>query len=593
MNTITEKFRMYNNRSLKTLLKYSMHYKWIMIGVLLMSVCSSVFGAIPAWLSKYFVDDVLVKEDSKMVVYILLAYVITTAVKVVTAYLASIFSSRVTETIIRDIRRDIFCHLQSLPIRFYKKNKMGDLMARLSGDAQTLGHIGFHLFDMLKEFLAVLALTVRLFQVDLALTLISLIIMPVLISVVRNYTKKIRKSGRIRQDTAGSVTAFIQEALSGIYVIKAFHNEERMIKKYKEISQTEFEKAYRSRKIKAKVNPINEVITTLMIGLVAAYGWYLVMNKRITSGDLASFVTALGLMHQPLKRFITKNNDLQEALPSADRIIEIFDEIPEPEVRGEAPEPGKEIRHMEFRHVCFHYDDQESNTLHDINLRVKTGDVVALVGKSGSGKTTLVNLIPRFYDVTEGGIYVNGEDIRRYSLHAYRSLIGVVPQESFLFSGTIADNIAFGKEDADPAEIEQAARLANAWDFIDEFPEKMDTEVGEKGTFLSGGQKQRIAIARALIKDPKILILDEATSSLDTESERLVQDALDKLMKNRTTFVIAHRLSTILKADLILVMEEGRIKETGRHEELLKKGGLYKYYYDIQFNGQELQYYPE
>jgi ATP-binding cassette subfamily B protein/subfamily B ATP-binding cassette protein MsbA len=322
-----------------------------------------------------------------------------------------------------------------------------------------------------------------------------------------------------------------------------------------------------------------------MILLVASYGGYQVMvAKSITAGDLASFVTALGLMHQPLKRLINKNNDLQEALPSADRIIEIFDEQLEQDLGVNSAYLNTSIRNIEFRHVSFRYDDATRETLHDIQLKVKTGDVVALVGKSGSGKTTLINLIPRFYDVTAGKILVNGMDIKDYSLKEYRSYIGIVPQESFLFSGSIAENISFGTKNVSAAEIEQAARMANAYEFIMKLPKQFETEVGEKGVFLSGGEKQRISIARALIKNPQILILDEATSSLDTESERLVQDALDKLMKNRTTFVIAHRLSTILKADLILVMENGCIKEQGKHKELIKQGGLYQYYYSIQFN---------
>jgi ATP-binding cassette subfamily B protein/subfamily B ATP-binding cassette protein MsbA len=585
MSDIKGRFVMYNNKSLKTFLKYSMRYKWTMIGVVLMSTLSSAMAAVPAWLSKYFVNDVLVKQNVRIMAYILIAILVTTIIKVSSGYLASIFSSYVTETIRRDIRMDIFAHLQKLPISYYKRNKLGDLMARLSGDSNTLGQIGFHIFDMFKEFLAVVALTVRLFQVDIILTLISLIIMPILISTVRKYTKKIRKTGRVRQDITGAVTAFIQETLSGIYVIKSFNSEEKIIDKYKIISKDEFEKSYKSRKIKAKVNPINEIITTLMILLVTAYGGYQVMIAKIFSyGELVSFVTALGLMHQPLKRLISKNNDLQEALPSADRIIEIFDEKTEEDHIGQLISTHEKVNNIEFKNVCFKYDDSTISTLHNININIKSGEVVALVGKSGSGKTTLVNLIPRFYDVTEGEIMVNNVNIQNYSLRQYRNYIGVVPQESFLFSGTIAENISFGKEGTDITDIENAAKMANAYDFIMELPNKFETEVGERGTFLSGGQKQRIAIARALISDPQIMILDEATSSLDTESEKLVQDALDKLMENRTTFVIAHRLSTIINADVILVMENGEIKEIGKHKHLINKNGLYKHYYDIQFN---------
>jgi ATP-binding cassette subfamily B protein/subfamily B ATP-binding cassette protein MsbA len=550
-----------------------------------MSTLSSAMAAVPAWLIKYFVNDVLVKQNVDVMVYILVAILVTTVIKVSSGYLASIFSSYVTETIKRDIKMDIFSHLQKLSIYYYKKNKLGDLMARLSGDSNILGQVGFHIFDMFKEFLAVLALTVRLFQVDIMLSLTSLIIMPILISTVRKYTKKIRKSGRVRQDITGAVTAFIQETLSGIYVIKSFNSEEKIIDKYKIISKEEFEKSYKSRKIKAIVNPINEIITTVMILLVTAYGGYQVMiAKTTTYGELVSFVTALGLMHQPLKRLISKNNDLQEALPSADRIIEIFDEKIEEDHIGQLISASDKVNNIEFKNVYFKYEDSTIPTLNNINVNIKSGEVVALVGKSGSGKTTLVNLIPRFYAATNGEILVNNVNIQNYSLREYRNYIGVVPQESFLFSGTIAENISFGKKGTDISDIEMAAKMANAYDFIMELPNKFDTEVGERGTFLSGGQKQRIAIARALISDPQIMILDEATSSLDTESEKLVQDALDKLMKNRTTFVIAHRLSTIINADVILVMKDGEIKEIGKHKDLINKNGLYKYYYDIQFN---------
>lgn len=583
-----EKLGVFKNKSLNTFLKYSFKYKWAMFAVIIMSTISSAMGAVPAWLSKYLIDDVLVNKNARMMVLVIVGIFVATITKVLTGYFASISSNYVTETIKRDIKIDVYTHLQHLPMSYFKQHKLGDIMARLSGDSATLGRIGFIIFDMFKEFLTVVALTFRMFQVDFILALIALIVMPLMIRVVKKYTKKIRKSGRIRQDTSGVVASFIQETLSGVFVIKAFNNSDDMVERYKEISMDEFQKSYRSTKIKAKVSPINEVITTIMVLLVASYGGYqILVAKTMSAGDLISFVTALGLMSQPLKRLINKNNDLQEALPSADRVIEILDVPVEQDYYGEEKELNGKIETMSFNNVSFHYDDSPELILKNINLDVKAGEVVAFVGKSGSGKTTLVNLIPRFFEVSEGNIEVNGINIKNLSLKKYRDYIGVVPQESFLFSGTVYDNIAFGKAGVTEEDIVKAAKMANAYDFIMELPNQFKTEVGERGTMLSGGQKQRIAIARALIQNPEIMILDEATSALDTESERLVQDALDKLMVNRTTFVIAHRLSTIINADKIVVMENGEIKEVGNHQELLRLNGLYRHLYEIQFGKQE------
>lgn len=583
-----EKLGIFKNKSLNTFLRYSFKYKWVMLAVIVMSTISSAMGAVPAWLSKYLIDDVLVNKNARMMVLVIIGIFVATITKVLTGYFASISSNYVTETIKRDIKIDVYTHLQHLPMSYFKQNKLGDIMARLSGDSATLGRIGFIIFDMFKEFLTVVALTFRMFQVDFILALISLIVMPLIINTVKKYTKKIRKSGRIRQDTSGAVTAFIQETLSGVFVIKAFNNSDDMIERYKEISMDEFQKSYKSTKIKAKVSPINEVITTIMVLLVASYGGYqILVAKTMSAGDLISFVTALGLMSQPLKRLVNKNNDLQEALPSADRVIEILDVPIEQDHYGEEKELNGKIETMSFNNVSFHYDDSPELILKNINLDIKAGEVVAFVGKSGSGKTTLVNLIPRFFEASEGNIEVNGINIKNLSLKKYRDYIGVVPQESFLFSGTIYDNIAFGKTGVTEEDIIKAAKMANAYNFIMELPNQFKTEVGERGTMLSGGQKQRIAIARALIQNPEIMILDEATSALDTESERLVQDALDKLMVNRTTFVIAHRLSTIINADKIVVMENGEIKEVGNHKELLRLNGLYRHLYEIQFGKQE------
>lgn len=575
----------FKNKSLNIFLGYSYRYKWHMIAVIILSIIASAMSAVPAWLSKKFVDDVLIGQNKEMFMWIIGGIFIATVIKVISAYYSEISSNFVTETIKREIKIDIFSHLEKLPISYFKKNKLGDTLSKLTNDTTSLGRIGFIIFDMFKEFLTVLILTARMFQVDYILALVSLVLLPLIIRVVRKFTKKIRKYGRERQDTTGRVTAFTQETLSGIFVIKAFNNTNFVIDKYKDLTKEEFEQAYKTTKVKAKVSPINEVITTFMVLLVVLYGGYqILVAKRITSGDLISFVTALGLMHQPLKRLISKNNDLQDSLPSADRVVEIFDEKVETDVFGEAVEFNEKIQDIKFENVNYKYDDSNEYVLKNINLDVKAGEIVAFVGKSGSGKTTLVNLLARFFNTDEGKITVNGVNIKNIHLDIYRNKFAIVPQETFLFGGTIKENISFGKNVSDE-EIISAAKMANAYNFIQEdLPNKFETEVGERGALLSGGQKQRIAIARALIKNPEIMILDEATSALDSESEKLVQEALDSLMEGRTTFVIAHRLSTIVRADKIVVMENGEIKEMGTHSELIAMNGIYKNLYDIQFN---------
>ena len=575
----------FKNKSLNIFLGYSYRYKWQMIAVIILSIIASLMSAAPAWLSKKFVDDVLIGQNKEMFMWIVGGIFAATVIKVISSYYSQIASNFVTETIKRNIKIDIFSHLEKLPISYFKRNKLGDTISKLTNDTTSLGRIGFIVFDMFKEFLTVLVLTARMFQVDYILALVSLILLPLIIRVVRKFTKKIRKYGRERQDTTGKVTAFTQETLSGIFVIKAFNNTDFVIDKYKDLTKEEFEQAYKTTKVKAKVSPINEVITTFMVLLVVLYGGYqILVAKNITSGDLISFVTALGLMHQPLKRLISKNNDLQDSLPSADRVVEIFDEKVETDVFGEAIEFDEKIQDIKFENVNYKYEDSNEYVLKNINLDVKAGEIVAFVGKSGSGKTTLVNLLARFFNTDEGSVTVNGVNIKNIPLSIYRNKFAIVPQETFLFGGTIKENISFGKEVTDE-EIVSAVKMANAYNFIQEdLPNKFETEVGERGALLSGGQKQRIAIARALIKNPEIMILDEATSALDSESEKLVQDALDSLMEGRTTFVIAHRLSTIVRADKIVVMENGEIKEMGTHSELLAIDGIYKNLYDIQFN---------
>ena len=575
----------FESKSMTTFLKYSLKHKSLLITAVVLTFISSSLGAVPAWLSKYLIDEVLINKDAKMLGIVISALVLSTIAKGAVTYLADVRSAFVTETIKRDIKIDVYKHLLYLPTSYYKRNRLGDIMARLSGDSSTLGRIGFIIFDLMKEIALVIILMGRMFQVNLSLTLISLTVLPALMVLVKKYTKKLRKSGRQRQDVVGESTSFTQESLLGMNVIKSFAREEKYQQYYSEWTAKEFKTSLKMKKIGAKVSPINEVLATLMVALVGAYGGYLVVVlETITPGDLISFVTALALMQSPLKKFVKRNNELQEMLPSADRVIEILDESLEKDHYGDkAIEFDENIREINFKNINFTYENATEPAIKDFNLDVKPGEVIALVGKSGSGKTTLVNLIPRFYEVQEGSLEINGVDTKDYSLKDYRRHIGIVPQETFLFSGTISSNIAYGTDNANPDQIVEAAKMANAYEFIMEFENGFNTEVGERGGLLSGGQKQRIAIARALIQNPQIMILDEATSALDTESERLVQDALDKLMVGRTTFVIAHRLSTIIKADKIVVMDKAEIKEVGNHKELLAHGGIYKNLYETQF----------
>ena len=581
--------KIYSSDALGGFVKYSFKYKKWLFGTLLLSVISSAMGAVPAWLSKYLVDDVLISKNGKMMVIVGGGIFLTTMIKALSAYYAETTSVYLSEKIRREVKIDIFKHLEHLPMSFFTQNKLGDIMARLSGDSSSLGRIGFLLFDMVREIIAVSAFLIRMFQLDIMLSFIALIVAPAIFAMVKKYTRKMKRSGKERQDTIGEATAFMQESLAGIQVIKGFNKIDKIIENYEDVTETEMQKIYRAAKIKAKISPINEILTALMLVLIAAYGGYAIIYlKDFTPGDLISFLTAAGLMQQPLKRFIRRNSELYEIIPSGDRVMEIFKIKPEVDCFIEEPKKfSGEVNSIEFKNVGFTYPNSETKVLKDVSFSVKKGEVVAFVGSSGSGKTTIVNLLPRFYDIEEGNIEINGIDVREYSLKQYRQYIGMVPQDTFLFSGTIADNIGFGKEGVSFEEIVEASKMANAYNFIKDLEKGFDTEVGERGVLLSGGQKQRIAIARALIQNPAIMILDEATSALDTESEKLVQEALDKLMVGRTTFVIAHRLSTIISADKIVVMEKGEVKEIGKHEELLAKNGLYAKLYNIQYNKSE------
>ncbi len=571
--------------SLKKMFDYGMYYKYRFMVIVILSLIVALTKAAPALFSKYLMDNVLIAKDMNMLLLVSGGLVIATIIKGFSIYYKEIFSSYTTRLVVRDIQQDIYRHLHKLSHSYFDKTPQGEIMARISGDAGNLGKIGFMAFQILPEFLTVTVLLIGLFRIDMVLAMMTLVLLPAMMSILKKILKKIKKSARKRQDQKGELNSLLQESLSGIRVVKAFATEEDEIKKYEEKNMEVLNSEYRNKKIEARISPINEVVTTTLTVAVLLYGGNkVIVDSSFTAGDLVSFLTSLGLMFEPLKKVIKRGSELMSIMPSADRVMELLEEVPEVVEKESAADYGELSPKVKFENLKFRYGKDLDYAIDNINFEANAGEVVALVGRSGSGKTTLVNLIPRFYEVEDGSITIDGMDIRDLKIKELRDHIGIVPQETFLFSGSIYSNILYGAgRDVTKEDVINAAQMANAHNFIIEFENGYDQEVGERGTLLSGGQKQRIAIARALLKNPEIMILDEATSALDTESERLVQDALEKLMVGRTTFVIAHRLSTIINADKIIVMDKGKIAEAGSHGELLSHGGIYKKLYETQF----------
>jgi len=571
--------------SLKKMIDYGMNYKYRFMLIVVLSLIVGLTKALPAWLSKSLMDDVLIAKDMNRLILVSGGLVAATIIKGFSMYYKEIFSSYTTRLVVRDIQQDIYRHLHKLSHSYFDKTPQGEIMARISGDAGNLGKIGFMIFQILPEFLTITVLLIGLFRIDILLALMTLVLLPAMMMILKKILKKIKRTARKRQDQRGELNSLIQESLSGIRVVKAFATEEDEIKKYEEKNMEVLNTEYRNKKVEARISPINEIVTTtLTVGVLLYGGNKVIVDTNFTAGDLVSFLTSLGLMFEPLKKVIKRGSELMSIMPSADRVMELLEEVPEVIEKEDAADYGNLSPKVKFKNLKFKYGKDLDYAIDNINFEANAGEIIALVGRSGSGKTTLVNLIPRFYEIEDGSITIDGMDIRDLKMKELRDHIGIVPQETFLFSGTIYSNILYGAgREVTKEDVINAAKMANAHNFIIEFEDGYDQEVGERGTLLSGGQKQRIAIARALLKNPEIMILDEATSALDTESERLVQDALEKLMVGRTTFVIAHRLSTIVNADKIIVMDKGKIAESGSHEELLSCEGIYKKLYETQF----------
>ena len=507
--------------------------------------------------------------------WIALSMILVYFLKGVTNYGQTYLTSYVAQKAVRDIRADLYAHLQSLSLSFYNKNKTGEMISRLTNDVGILenaivnGAIG-----VFYQSIVLIAGIFYLVYLNARLSLLLLVMLPVITVIMKNFNIKIRQVSRRVQIKIADISDVIQETLSAVRVVKSFGREEYEYQRFQMENEENFRARIKNAQYDAILSPFIEFIAAIAFTAILWYGGYEVYNGRMNPAALITYFTILLAIAQPLRSLSKLSTTIQQALAASERIFETIDIHVHIEEKEDAEVLAEVQGKVSFEDVSFAYKEGEE-VLKDINLEVEPGEVVALVGPSGAGKTTLVDLIFRFYDPIEGSIYIDDKDIRELKLASLRKHIGIVPQENVLFSGTIRDNIAYGDLSATDEEIIAAAKAANAHDFIMNFPDQYDTIVGERGVGLSGGQRQRIAIARAILKDPEILILDEATSALDAESEALVQNALEKLMVNRTTFIIAHRLSTIKNADTIVVLDKGRIVEMGDHDSLMSKRGIY------------------
>lgn len=501
-------------------------------------------------------------------------------------YLALFFMAPIRNGVVRDLRTDMYEKVLDLPISYFSEEKKGDLISKMTSDLKEIEHSIMSVLEVtFKEPITIIVYMAAMVAMSTELTFFVLIMILVTAGIIGQIGKTLKKESTKGQEKLGLITSMIDESLSGLRIIKAFNAEEFLIKKFSKENNEHFDITNRILRRKDLSSPLSEFLAIIIVTVVLWFGGKLVLGAEggLEAGTFIGFMVIFSQLIPPSKSFASAFYNIQKGLASSERIHEVLDshiDIQEPE-NPKSINSFKEA--IEYKDVCFsykNYDDKQ--ILQSVNLNIKKGKMVALVGPSGAGKTTIINLLPRFYDVDSGGIFIDGINIKDCKISDLRKVMGIVSQESFLFNDTIKNNIAFGNKHVSDEDIVQAAKVANAHEFIEQLSNGYDTIVGDRGDNLSGGQKQRITIARAILSDPPILIMDEATSSLDTESEKLVQDALYKLMQNRTSIVIAHRLSTIQYADEIIVMDDGKVIERGNHIGLMAKNGLYKKLVDLQ-----------
>ena len=535
-------------------------------------------------------QDIFIDFKPESRVTLPLALLGITVMKAGFAYGQSYLMGYVGQWLIADVRQQLFMHIVRLPIRFHDANSSGRLMARVISDVNEMANaIPGVLKDMFQQGLTFIVLIGVAFYRSWELASVVLVVLPLSAYVLIRVGKRIRRFSTRGQESIGSMASVLKEAFSGIKIVKAYGQEEKEEERFSLMNKAFRRVQVKSSQASALSSPMLEIIGSCGVAFIIWYGGGLVISGEMKFGEFSSFLTALFMAYAPVRKMSGANASIQRALAGGKRVFSVLDldsELAKDEGKAFLPVIS---RQLEFSNVSFSYEGAKERSLDKVSLTVRVGEVVAFVGASGSGKTTLVSLVPRFYRPTEGKVMIDDMDIRLVDRSSLRRQIGIVSQETVLFDDLIRNNIAYGRPDASEEQIIEAARAAYAWEFVERLPQGLDTFVGENGLKLSGGQRQRLAIARAILRDPPILILDEATSALDSESEKLVQQALTNLMKARTTLVIAHRLSTVQHADRLVVMNKGRIEEIGTHAELLQKGRLYTKLYQTQFQLTQLE----
>jgi len=555
---------------------------WMTIGIIAL-VCGTILGLVFPWILQNLVDAVFAQNDMAELNRITLILIATFLLRSIFYYFQGYSLAFVGERIVVDLRIQVYQQLSSLSLRFYSERRIGELVSRLSSDVTMVRTaLTNNVATVLSQSLSFIGSLTLMLILNWRLTLFILLLAPILAISAVLFGTRLRKLSTKVQDKLADSTAIAEEALTGIRVVKAFTREDYEVQRYGKVVETTFTTTMQMAKIRSAFGPL---VSFLAFGSLAAILWFggrEVLFGRLTGGQLIAFLVYGINIAASIGAFANLYTQLQEAAGASRRIFELIDEKPEIISIPNAFSMNEIKGNIEFRDVSFGYEGS-NHVLQSINIDIQPGEVLALVGPSGAGKSTLFNLIPRFYDPSRGDIYIDGINLREISVSSIRSFIGLVPQETHLFSGTIRENLLYGRLDANENDIENAAQAANAEEFIIQLPQGYETYVGERGVKLSGGQRQRIAIARALLKDPCILLLDEATSSLDSESEGLVQEALERLMRGRTTIIIAHRLSTVMLADRIAVLDKGHLVEVGSHQDLMANDQLYAHLYNLQF----------